>query len=71
MSDFNSTNNIGTQQELNVIQRIFGVFFSPRRTFEDIDRKPDWLVPMVIVLVIAVLFTIIIMPIALPQQMEK
>jgi len=73
MSDINSNSQASSisPQQLNAVQRVFGVFFSPRKTFEDIDRKPDWVVPMVIVVVIAVLFTVIIMPIALPQQMEK
>jgi hypothetical protein len=71
MSGINSIDSTNSQQEMNVVQRVFGVFFSPRKTFEDIDRKPDWVVPMVIVVIIAVLFTIIIMPIALPQQMDK
>lgn len=59
------------QAESGTFEKIYNVFFAPRKTFESIDRKPDWLIPMVIVVAIAVLFTIIIMPIALPQQMEK
>jgi hypothetical protein len=59
------------QQNLNAIQRIFGVFFSPKNTFEDIDRKPTWVVPVAVILAIVVAFTIITMPITMPEQMDK
>jgi Yip1 domain len=41
---------------ISPIGRIFGVLFSPKSTFEDIVRKPSWLLPFVIfiALVIAV-----------------
>jgi len=70
MSEMNSIETTGSQQELNTIQRMFGVFFSPKKTFEDIDRKPDWVVPFVVILVIMVVFTIVTMPITLPERME-
>lgn len=59
------------QQKLNAMQRIIGVFFSPRPTFEDIDRTPTWVLPLVIILVLVIGFTIITMPITMPEQMEK
>ncbi|HET7258920.1 MAG TPA: YIP1 family protein [Candidatus Acidoferrum sp.] len=45
---------------LSPIGRIFGVLFSPKSTFEDIVRKPSWLLPFVIfiALVIAVCVTL-------------
>lgn len=58
-------------QNMNAMQRIFGVFFSPKNTFEDIDRKPTWVVPVALILAIVVAFTIITMPITMPEQMEK
>ncbi|MCI0493504.1 YIP1 family protein [candidate division KSB1 bacterium] len=59
------------QQKLNAMQRIIGVFFSPRPTFEDIDRKPAWVIPLVIIMAIVIGFTIVTMPITMPDQMEK
>jgi hypothetical protein len=34
--------------ERNFLQKLIGVFTSPRETFESIDRKPDWIVPLII-----------------------
>jgi hypothetical protein len=39
---------------LNSIQRLFGTLFSPGETFQDINRKPDWIVPMVLAIVLFV-----------------
>jgi len=35
------------------LARIFGALFSPVRTFRDIAKRPDWLVPMALIFVIA------------------
>jgi len=40
------------QAQMGTISRIFGVFFSPRKTFEDIVRKPSWIVAMILMIVI-------------------
>ena len=34
--------------------RIVGVFFSPKPTFEDIARKPSWVAPMIVLLLISI-----------------
>ena len=33
--------------------RIIGVFFSPKNTFEDIVRKPSWVLPIVLLTVLS------------------
>jgi hypothetical protein len=38
------------QAAISPIGRIFGVFFSPKATFEDIVRKPSWIVPTALIL---------------------
>jgi hypothetical protein len=38
------------QAAISPIGRIFGVFFSPKATFEDIVRKPSWIVPTTLIL---------------------
>jgi hypothetical protein len=35
--------------------RVFGVLFSPKSTFEDIVRKPDWLVPTALLIVLNII----------------
>jgi hypothetical protein len=39
---------------LGPIQRLTGILFSPGETFQDINRKPTWIVPTLIAIVIAV-----------------
>ncbi len=42
--------------------RIVGVLFSPSRTFADIARKPDWVVPAIVILVIIFAATLVTIP---------
>jgi hypothetical protein len=39
--------------------RLTGVFFEPKKTFEDIARRPRWIVPMVVVMLAALASTFI------------
>lgn len=71
MSDMNSSADAGSQPQLSAGQRIIGVFLSPGKTFEDLDRRPDWILPLVIILIITLAFTIITSPITMPEQMDK
>ena len=41
------------QAAISPFGRIIGAFFSPRPTFEDIVRKPNWLVPMALILLMS------------------
>ena len=41
---------------LGPFQRLFGVLFSPGETFQDINRKPTWLVPILIAIVTSIAF---------------
>jgi len=41
------------QAAISPIGRIVGMFFSPKATFEDIVRKPSWILPTLIILVLA------------------
>ncbi|HJQ22436.1 MAG TPA: Yip1 family protein [Blastocatellia bacterium] len=41
---------------MNAVQRFFGTIFSPGETFQDINRKPTWLVPLLICIVSSVAF---------------
>lgn len=46
--------------ERGAISRIFGVFFSPGKTFESIARKPGWVIPLVILLLWSVVAGLLI-----------
>jgi len=58
-------------KDLNAIQRIIGVFFSPGETFAQVDRKPNWLVPLLLLTVSTFAFIYFTLPISLPEQMAK
>ena len=45
------------QASMSLVGRIFGVFYSPGETFADIARKPDFLVPLIILMVASVSVT--------------
>ena len=42
------------QPQMSAISRVFGVLFSPQKTFEDIVRKPGWLVPIALLTVLSI-----------------
>jgi Yip1-like protein len=42
------------QPSLSTISRIFGVFFSPKPTFADIVKRPSWVAPMIVLLLISI-----------------
>lgn len=48
------------QAAISPLGRIMGIFFSPKATFEDIVRKPSWVLPIVLttILSVAVSFSI-------------
>ena len=65
-----------SQPAISPLGRIIGVFFSPKTTFEDIVRKPDWVLPVVLLTLfsLAVSFSInqrINWREFISQQMEK
>ena len=41
------------QAAISPVGRIIGAFFSPKSTFEDIVRKPNWLVPVALIVVMS------------------
>ena len=46
------------QASLSPIARIFGVFFSPKATFEDIVRKPSWVAPLLVLFITGLLLNV-------------
>lgn len=43
------------QPSLSPVARIFGVLFSPGKTFEDIVRKPSWIAPILVSTVLSII----------------
>jgi hypothetical protein len=43
------------QAKISAVGRIVGVIFSPKATFEDIVRKPTWVLPLVVMVVLSAL----------------
>jgi len=42
------------QPQMSAISRVFGVLFSPQKTFEDIVRKPGWLLPIALLTILSI-----------------
>jgi Yip1 domain len=42
---------------LGPLQRFFGALFSPGPTFDDVNRKPTWIFPILIIILLSVAFT--------------
>jgi hypothetical protein len=41
------------EAKIGAIGRIIGVFFSPSETFPDIARKPTWIAPLILMIIVA------------------
>ncbi|RKY78240.1 hypothetical protein DRQ12_06475 [candidate division KSB1 bacterium] len=57
-------------KEKTFFARWFGVYFSPRETFESIKRKPDWLIPLVAWALISAFSIVIISPVLKTVQIN-
>lgn len=55
---------------MNLFDRIQGVFFSPKRTFEGLAAKPVWIDTLVLVLVALVAFMVIVNPYMQKDQLS-
>jgi hypothetical protein len=58
-------------REMGVFSRITGIFTSPRETFGSIDQKPTWLVPFLIVVIIAIVLNFLALDIGMKYQIAK
>ncbi|HVS88142.1 MAG TPA: YIP1 family protein [Candidatus Acidoferrum sp.] len=50
----------GAQTNISAIGRIIGVFFSPKATFEDIVRKPSWVLPVILLTILSIVVSLAI-----------
>lgn len=42
------------QPQMSAISRLFGVLFAPQKTFEDVVRKPGWVLPIVVLTILSI-----------------
>src|SRR6266404_8530071 len=49
-----------SQPAISAVGRVVGVFFSPKATFEDIVRKPSWVLPVVLLTLFSIGVTVVI-----------
>ena len=47
-------------KEKNFFAKWIGVYFTPSETFESIDRKPDWFLPLLILAIITIIFALFV-----------
>ena len=57
-------------QEMSAIQRVVGVYFSPKKTFEYLRERPKWLVPFILICVIALVSNYLVSDIALEERID-
>ncbi|MBN1503869.1 MAG: YIP1 family protein [Candidatus Eisenbacteria bacterium] len=61
----------GTGGFVGSLGRAFRVLFAPTQVFTELERKPEWLAPVVICILVAVLSSIILVPsVILPHQRQ-
>ena len=51
--------------------KLGNIFASPRKTFESIDRKPTWVMPLIIIILLTIISTQITFPIIMDTQLEN
>lgn len=54
----------------NLLQRIFGIFASPKKILEDVACRPDWAAPFIIILLATLILTQLCLP-AILADAEK
>jgi hypothetical protein len=70
----NETNQTSVQpqtQEIGILGRIIGVFTSPKKTFESISRKPSWVLPLIILVILSGVMTFIMQPVIITESLNK
>ena len=63
--------SVETAEELSGFQKVIGVFTSPRKTFESVDLKPTWLLPMIILAVVNLGFIFTVQDILLNETLAQ
>jgi len=57
---------------MSIGTKMIAVFTSPKKAFEAIAEKPDWIAPIIIMVLIGILFTVTVVPsVIMPETIEK
>ena len=56
--------------EMSLIAKIAGIFLEPGKTFRNLSRSPNFIAPLVIVMLASLLFTIFALPIIVKSSLE-
>ena len=67
----NPTETTNINNELGFGGRLINIFVNPLKTFQSLDRRPTWLVPMIIIIVLAVAVTYFTFPMIIDAQLES
>ena len=58
-------------KDMGIVERFLGIFTAPKETFESINQKPNWVVPFVIVVLLAIAMNYFLMDIGLQDQIAR
>ncbi len=61
---------VSTEGSGGFFQKWFDLYFNPQRSFQSIDQKPDWVIPMLTLAVISAVLMVFLMPIMKQFQIE-
>ncbi|NTV81884.1 MAG: hypothetical protein HGA24_10750 [Candidatus Aminicenantes bacterium] len=56
---------------MNLFQRLQGVFFDPKRTFDGLAAKPVWIDAFVLVIVALIAFNLVVAPYMMKDQLDR
>jgi hypothetical protein len=65
------TDETEKSNEMHVINKIVGIFTTPRQVFESINQNPSWLIPFIIGLIVFYIFQYTTLDIQMEYQMAK
>ena len=63
--------SMGQEQTLGFWAKLGNIFASPTKTFEALDKKPTWIAPIIILILISAVITQLTFPIIIDSQLER
>ncbi len=55
---------------MTLFEKIVGIFTSPKETFVAIDKRPSWLVPFIIIVIVVTISQFLVLDISISDQIE-
>jgi len=59
------------KKPMSAWQKVWGIFFDPRRTFSSLSEKPTWILPVIVLIVIAMISSVLVTPFRMQEAIEK